>query len=213
MSIHSTSSVLTLSVIEVSSLHSDSGLGYTHGMKIYVVRHGLTELNKKKKVNGQIDEPLAKEGIEQAKTAVVLMPESITHIYSSPLLRARQTAEIINSKLNRPISWHHELGEIHMGSLAGKAWIEMEGGLDLKTKHRSIQFDYREHGGESATDVKQRVAAFLKEIHGKHSNHEALLVTHGGIIRVLHLLEHGQPLIDEVEHISLLTFDLRKILK
>lgn len=182
-------------------------------MKIYVVRHGLTELNKKKKVNGQIDEPLAAEGVEQVRDAVSLIPPTITHIYTSPLLRARQTAEIINFKLNRPISWHNELGEIHMGSLAGKAWVEMEGGLDLKTKHRSIQFDYSTYGGESAEDVKKRVTAFLKEIHGKHSDLEALLVTHGGIIRLLHLLHHGKPLVDEIEHISLLTFDLNKILK
>lgn len=181
-------------------------------MKIAVVRHGLTDLNKKKKVNGQIDETLADEGIEQARAAVAQMPESITHIYSSPLLRAKQTAEIINFKLNRPISWHNELGEIHMGSLAGKAWVEMEEGLELKIKHRSIQFDYRPHGGESAADVKQRVTTFLEGIHGKHSDHEALLVTHGGIIRLLHLLEHDQPLVNEIEHISLLTFNLSKIL-
>lgn len=182
-------------------------------MKINVVRHGLTELNKQGKVNGQIDEPLAPEGIEQAKAAIHLIPESITHIYTSALLRARQTAEIINSKLNLPISIHDGLGEIHMGSLAGKAWTEMEEGLELKKRHRSVQFDYSTYGGESAADVKKRVRTFLEEIHGKHSDHEALLVTHGGIIRVLHLLEHDQPLVNEIEHISLLTFDLDKILK
>lgn len=182
-------------------------------MKIYVIRHGLTELNKKKKVNGQIDEPLAPEGIEQVKAAISLIPESIMYIYSSPLLRAKQTAEIINSKLNRPISLEAELTEIHMGSLAGKAWTDMEAGLELKKKHRAIEFDYRPQGGESAKEVKKRIIAFLKKINGKHNDHEALIVTHGGIIRLLHLLEHGNQLLDEIEHISLHTFDLDKILK
>jgi len=182
-------------------------------MEVYVVRHGLTELNKQKKVNGQIDEPLAPEGIKQAKAAISLIPESTKHIYSSTLLRARQTAEIINAKLNRPISYHNELGEIHMGSLAGKAWVEMKGGIKLKIKHRSIQFDYRSYGGESAAEVKKRLTAFLKEIKGKHSDHEALLVTHGGIIRLMYLLEYDQPLVDEIEHILPHTFDLSKILK
>lgn len=182
-------------------------------MKIYVIRHGLTELNKEKKVNGQIDEPLAPEGVEQAKAAIFLIPKSVKYIYSSPLQRARQTAEIINSKLNLPISLQTELTEIHMGTLAGKAWTDMEAGLELKKKHRAIEFDYRSHGGESAKEVKKRVLAFLKKINGKHNDHEALIVTHGGIIRLLHLFEYGNQLLDEIEHITLHTFDLDKILK
>lgn len=181
-------------------------------MKIYVIRHGLTELNKKKKVNGQIDEPLAPEGIEQAKAVISLMPESVKHIYSSSLQRARQTAEIINSKLNRPLSLQNELTEIHMGSLAGKAWTNMKAGLELKKKHRAIEFNYRSQGGESAKEVKKRVLAFLKQINNKYDDYEVLIVTHGGIIRLLHLLEHKTQLLDEIEHITLHTFDLDKIL-
>lgn len=126
--------------------------------------------------------------------------------------RARKTAEIINSKQKYSISLVDELTEIHMGSLAGKSWTEMEEGLELKKKHRSIQFDYRPYGGESVKDVKKRVFAFLKKINNKHSDYEVLIITHGGIIRLLHLFEHGKPLVDDIEHISLHTFDLNKIL-
>lgn len=182
-------------------------------MKIYVIRHGLTELNKKKVVNGQIDEPLAPEGIEQAKTAISLIPKSIKQIYTSPLQRAHKTAQIINSKLISPISVQTELTEIHMGSLAGKAWGDMESGLELKKKHRAIEFDYRPQGGESAAEVKKRIIAFLKKINGQHHDYEILVVTHGGIIRILHLLEHGVHLLEEIEHISPHTFDLDKILQ
>ena len=182
-------------------------------MKIYVIRHGLTGLNKKKLVNGQIDEPLSPEGVEQAKIATNVIPASIQYIYASPLKRAKQTAKIINSKLNRPISLQAELTEIHMGSLAGKAWQDMEAGLELKQKHRAIEFDYRPQGGESTEEVKKRVLTFLKKINGKHNDHEVLIVTHGGIIRLLHLLEHGNQLLDEIEHISLYTLDLNKILR
>ena len=123
------------------------------------------------------------------------------------------TAEIINIKLNYPISFESGLTEINMGSLAGKAWTEMEAGMDLKQKHRTIQFDYRQQGGELAADVKQRVIEFLKKINHKHNDYEALLITHGGIIRVLHLLEYGQELTEEIEHISLSTFNLDKMLE
>lgn len=148
-------------------------------MKIYVIRHGITELNKMKKVNGQIDEPLASEGIEQVKTNVAGIPQSVIHIYSSPLIRARQTAEIISSK-KRLFSLHDELTEIKMGSLAGKSWEEMDGGSELKKRHRTVQFDYRPYGGESVREVKKRLMEFFKDINGKHKDYEALIITHGG---------------------------------
>ncbi|MBI4035569.1 histidine phosphatase family protein [Candidatus Daviesbacteria bacterium] len=182
-------------------------------MKVYVIRHGLTELNKKKVVNGQIDEPLALEGIEQARAAISLIPKSIKHLYTSPLQRAQQTAQIINSKLMRPISVQIELTEIHMGSFAGKSWGDMKSGLEMKKKHRTIQFDYRSYGGESAAEVKKRIINFLKIINNQHNDYEVLIVTHGGIIRLFHLLEHNTHLLDEIDHIAPHTFDLDKILK
>lgn len=182
-------------------------------MKIYVIRHGLTELNKKKIVNGQIDEPLSPEGVEQAKIATNVIPASIQYIYASPLKRAKQTAGIINSKLKRPISSENALSEIDMGTLAGKSWEEMEDGLNLKEKHRSAQFDYRPYGGESVKDVKKRLTAFLKKINGKHADDEALIITHGGIIRFFHLFHNGEIPYETEKHISPLQFDLDKILK
>lgn len=184
-------------------------------MKIYVVRHGLTELNKQGKVNGQIDEPLAPEGMAQVKAAASSLPKTIKMIYTSPLIRTRQTVEILAGKLNLPVLIQEELREIHMGSLAGKSWGEMPAGLELKKKHRKIQFDYRAQGGESAREVKSRLIKFLKKIHGEHKDFEALIVTHGGIIRTLHLLERGMVVDVEqaVENASLLTFDIGKIIK
>lgn len=182
-------------------------------MIFYLIRHGLTPLNKQKKVNGEVDEPLAPEGIEQAKAVVPLIPKSVARIYSSPLLRARQTAEIISSVLNIPITVADELTEIRMGSLAGKAWDEMGGGLELKKKHRTVQFDYRPYAGESVEDVKKRLLAFFKEINNKHSDQEVLLITHGGMIRLINLLEQGEVVYETAQHVSLLTFDIDKILK
>lgn len=182
-------------------------------MKIYVIRHGLTELNKQKKVNGEIDEPLASEGIKQAEEAILQVPKAIQQIYSSPLLRAKQTAEIISSKLKIPISLIEELTEVRMGpKLAGKSWEEMEGGLELKEKHRSVQFDYTPFGGERVADVKKRLISFLKKIKGKHKDNEVLIVTHGGIIRFFYLLDQGEVPYETEKHISFISFDLDKIL-
>ncbi len=181
-------------------------------MKIYVIRHGITQLNKKKIVNGEIDEPLAPEGLNQAKTLMPIIPASVIHIYSSPLIRARQTAEILSST-KRLFSLHEELSEIRMGNLAGKSWESMENGLELKKKHRTVKFDYRPYGGESVKEVKKRLIEFLKKINGKHNDNETLTVTHGGIIRLLNFLETGEAVYETEKHLSLLTFDLDKMLK
>ncbi len=181
-------------------------------MKIYVIRHGVTELNKKKIVNGEIDEPLAPEGIDQAKNLIQEIPDNVTHIYSSPLIRARQTAEILSS-VNRPLSLHEELTEIRIGNLAGKSWENMEKGLELKEKHRTVKFDYRPYGGESVRDVKKRLYEFLKKISGKHKDYEALIITHGGIIRVLNFLETGEVIYETEKHLALVQIDVDRILK
>ena len=183
-------------------------------MKIYVIRHGLTELNKQKKVNGQMDEPLAPEGIKQAQATASLIPKTVKYIYTSPLIRAKQTAEILNSKLKLSIFIEDDLSEIHMGSLAGKAWEEMENGLSLKKQHRTAKFNYLKYGGESTQQVKNRLIKFFKSIKGKYKDNEVLIITHGGIIRFLHILNH-KPLSTniDVEHISPYSLDLDKILQ
>ncbi len=180
-------------------------------MKIYVIRHGLTRLNKEKRINGQIDEPLAPEGVEQARAAIALVPKTVKRIYASTLSRTRQTADIINAELKLPITYHDHIREVNFGSLAGRGWSEMKDGKSLKEQYRGMTFDYRPEG-ESVEDVKARLRAFLGDILGKHADHEALLVAHGGIIRTLTLLEHGKVL-DEVENVSIHSFDLKKILE
>lgn len=68
-------------------------------MKILVVRHGLTDWNVERRIQGRTDVPLNQEGIKQAYVAKEkLKEEKIDLMVSSPLKRAKQTAEIINSE-------------------------------------------------------------------------------------------------------------------
>ena len=180
-------------------------------MKIYVFRHGITEMNKLGVPNGQTDEPLAPEGFEQARKAALLVPDSVKRIYASSLLRTRQTAEIVNSKRGLPVSFHDELMEVSMGSLEGKDWDSFENGKGLRERHRALEFDYREFGGEHNQDFKKRVLRILKMIKAKHKSGEVLLIGHGGIVRLLTMMESGQKLM-ETENLSLYTFDLEKVL-
>ena len=71
---------------------------------IYVTRHGQTEWNALKKVMGKIDIPLSEIGLEQAKqTKTNLKDKHIDLIICSPLIRAKQTADIINEEFGCPI--------------------------------------------------------------------------------------------------------------
>jgi probable phosphoglycerate mutase len=157
-------------------------------MKIYVVRHGATELNKKELVNGWIDEPLCEEGILQAEKLRDELPDDIKVIYSSALQRARQTADIINQRFHVPISYHDELKERNWGTLSGKRFedIENEHGPEYsKAKDFRLEYDYRAFGGESIEEVRNRVHKIMDEIKSSHSDGPVLLVAHGGILRIL----------------------------
>ncbi len=100
-------------------------------MEIFVIRHGQTELNKKGLINGYLDNPLALEGIEQARNAALTLPKNIKHIYSSSLARARQTAEILNEVLDVPLTLHDELKEVNFGILEGTPFLD-----EYKERHR-----------------------------------------------------------------------------
>ena len=86
-------------------------------MKVSVVRHGQTELNKKGFINGNLEDALTPEGEEQAHAAARILPNTIKRIYSSSLNRARQTAQILNENLQLPLTFHDELKEVNFGIL------------------------------------------------------------------------------------------------
>ena len=161
-------------------------------MKLLFVRHGQTDFNKNKLPQGQeIDAPLNETGIQQAEEAAKSLPNDIDFIIASPLKRASQTAEILNQKLKIKLEFNNDVKELRYGSLAGKSWSEIEvitGDKDIHEKDTEIIFDYRKFGGDSAEDLKQRVAKFLNEVKEKYPNKTILVATHSGVIDVMHIL-------------------------
>ncbi len=174
-------------------------------MRIYAIRHGLTELNKKGIINGHIPDKLAPEGREQAELASKNLPHTIKHIYSSPLTRAKQTAEILNAKLQVPITYHEELEEVNFGRLEWTPFLDK-----YKQRHINLDYDWRP-SGENFDDVKKRVLKVLAQVREQTGDGEALIVAHGGIIRMLTFLEQGTK-ISDIDNATLFDFDLDKIL-
>lgn len=174
-------------------------------MKIYFVRHGETESNKKGTVTGHIDSPLSDEGIEQAKKTLLEIPDGFEELYSSDLIRCKQTAEILNQKFNLQIKYDLRLRERHFGSLAGKKFSEMDTTGEMKEKDKNQQYDYRPYGGEHVEDVKKRVFAFIGDIKKYDKHKKILVVTSGGIIRLLHNILNGE-VHEKIHNISIHEF-------
>ena len=180
-------------------------------MKIYAVRHGLTRHNKLKILNGQrINEPLEPEGVLQAKETAKNLPKNITAIYSSPMLRTKQTAEILNEKINLEISYHKELTEIDFGSFTGRSWVDInkEYKENIQNIYISQKYNFEPfNNGESVQTVKNRIIKIFDEIKGKKHDGNVLIVTHGGILRALYHIYKGYE-IEGAENASIHEFEI-----
>lgn len=179
-------------------------------MKVYVMRHGLTEMNKQHLVNSHIDEPLSPEGITEVEDGRDHLPPDIKRIYTSSLLRARQTAEIINERYHVPISYHDAAREIHLGSLAGKKFTDMEkehGPHYGRGRYIKLEYDYRPFGGESVAMARKRAHAMMDFIKKDAKEGPVLLVSHGGTIRLLEY-EYNKKLIDKMPNLHMIEIGL-----
>lgn len=164
-------------------------------MKITLVRHGETDSNKAGRLMGKrVDESLNEEGKKQAREiSERLSQNSFDILFTSPLKRANQIAEIIADKIKVPVLKRDELLERDFGSMSGKTWQEMKDeikseSIDFKEKDFDQKYDYRPYGGESVEDVKHRLIKFIKEIKTNYSDKKILVVSHGGILKLTHLL-------------------------
>ena len=97
-------------------------------MLIYVLRHGITQWNKLKKVQGAMDIPLAPEGIELAKrTGEALKDVPFDICFTSPLARARQTAHYVLGNRQIPVIEDKRIQEIDFGVLEGSRFKDEQG--------------------------------------------------------------------------------------
>ena len=149
-------------------------------MKLFVTRHGETTWNVEWKVSGVTDVDLTEKGIAQAKSlATALKNEKIDLIIASPLKRAIHTANLINEKLGASMEIDARLTEQNYGIYEG-VHRKSEGFLA-----NNRQFAFKYPGGESMMQVGFRVYSLLTEIKEKHPDKTVLLVTHGGVCRVI----------------------------
>jgi alpha-ribazole phosphatase len=162
---------------------------------IYLLRHGALADDNHARFVGQIDLPLAAEGIRQAQAlALALSHKEISIIFCSDLLRTRQTAEIIADKTGIPIEATRDLREISLGHWEGMTRSDVRSTFPDQYAARGRDMAcYRVPGGESFTDCHLRLQAAWAHILSCDSD-QVVVVSHAGINRLLlcHLL--GMPM-------------------
>lgn len=149
-------------------------------MKLYVTRHGQTQYNIETKICGRTDVPLTEYGISQAEDlAESLKQTPIDMIISSPLIRAKKTAEIVSSTLGIPMQVDERLAERDYGVIDGT----FEGTAGFMDDW--VQFTHIYENGESWLRVAQRVYNFIEELPKKYADKNVLVISHGGVCRVM----------------------------
>ena len=163
-------------------------------MNWYFVRHGEIESNLKKIYAGWSDEALTPKGIQQAKEAAErLTGFDIAGIYTSPLKRAVQTAEVIGKVLNERPILENSFKEMRLGPWEGKSEQEIRKKFPGRWKiWNSRPAELILTGRETLPELLKRVLSGIKEIRDQMDGSSVLVVTHVAIIRVL--LLHAQKI-------------------
>jgi probable phosphoglycerate mutase len=153
--------------------------------KVFLVRHGETEWNRLGKFQGCKDIDLSKEGVVQAQYLSEKFNNNFDYIYTSPLKRAVQTAEVITTnKEIKPIIID-ELREINFGEWEGLTIKEISNNFHKEFNDwRTDKIEAPMYGGDlSIKNASKRAKNAITEIVDKHKKKKILIVAHGGIIK------------------------------
>ena len=164
--------------------------------ELLLVRHGETDWNRDRRFQGHADPPLNDAGREQARAlADELAGERIDFVYTSDLVRARETAEIVAARLGAEVVVRSELREIDVGEWEGLTWPEIE------ERHPEGARSWHEHGqgwtsGETYDQLAERIIAALRQIAEDHPTQSVLVVGHGGTVRATRAFIEGLSVAD-----------------
>ncbi|MDP7071636.1 MAG: histidine phosphatase family protein, partial [Candidatus Marinimicrobia bacterium] len=152
--------------------------------EIILIRHGETEWNSQKRMQGHSNSDLSEVGMGQIQALGELMKNvSFDHIYSSDSLRTRQTAEAITQYSGHTLQFDQRIREKNLGVFEGLTSTE------AKERHPEIYRLFKTAGanyvideGESTQQLLERALEFIEEIRLRHPKERVVMVTHGGVV-------------------------------
>jgi probable phosphoglycerate mutase len=168
---------------------------------VFIFRHGETDWNRERRMQGQTDRPLNSTGLEQAQSLIPFLREQkIEAIFSSDLLRAQATAKVVAESLQIPIFLSPALRETNLGEAEGLTTDEITAkwGEEIWSRWASIKesdWTFAFPGGENKTQHRIRVQAAIEKFLAENHYTRIAVSTHGGAMR--RLLHHWQPDLSE----------------
>ena len=155
--------------------------------RIFMVRHGATQLSAEDRFAGAVNVELSDEGKFQAgRLAERLADDSIAAVYCSPLTRTIQTAAILASLRNIPVIHRDGLREIDHGHWEGMRRADVESQFpDEYAAWEEDPFTFAPQGGEAGVNVIARALPVIREIVLEHRGQNVLVVSHKATLRLL----------------------------
>lgn len=173
--------------------------------RLYIVRHGETEYNKRNLIQGrQIDAPLNDLGNQQAKNLAEWFRDvELSEVICSNMIRTYQTAEPIFEAKNIECSCHTELDELDYGDFEGESIMpDNQAYHEMRQDWIDGNITRRAPNGESPFDVLNRADKKCRELIQDSQNHHILIMIHGRLMRILlsHWLGYGLERMQEIRH-------------
>ena len=156
--------------------------------QVIFLRHGQAKNNTERILAGRTEGiPLTDRGVQQAEhTAQLLEHMNISAIYSSPIQRAKHTAEIVGNHNSIDVQIDDRLIELDMGKFTGMPYDEIfnsHGNVFMKFYNGELEIAH--NGVETFSEVKRRVNSIVEHVLEKHPNENVVLVTHMDPIKAM----------------------------
>ncbi len=160
-------------------------------LTLHLVRHGQTNFNAERRVQGQHDSVLDEVGIGQAQQLRPLIESlGLSAVYSSSNVRAKQTTEILMQEIPVAVEYRDALREIYMGPWQQRLWREvLESDREHFTYFMSEPDRFFLEGAETFAELQTRGVAAIQEIIARHfatdASRHVLVVSHGAILKTI----------------------------
>ena len=156
-------------------------------MRLILVRHGETELNRDGLSQGVNDHPLTSTGRDQASAAAKALARDLPFVlYASPIARAVETAQVIHEHLMVPFTLVDGLAEANAGELEGLTGDEMRRRYpEFIERWTADPANARMPGGESLAEVQERAWRAVQDLLAKHPEDSVVVVTHNFTIQTI----------------------------
>lgn len=153
---------------------------------VFLIRHGVTDWHRERKVLGQRDVGLNAEGILQAQAAARALAEvPIGEVLTSPMLRAVQTAEVIAGQYGIEVARDPRLADFRVGRWEGMSYDEVSRSPEYQ-RFLADPMSERIPGGEDLKQIRDRaVGAVEQALEDAPAGESVAVITHAGIVRVV----------------------------